>query len=57
MQLTCRRSTERSVLSRIRIERLNNNFRPEIKNFIFEENKDSKILTGDRISIGIAVSF
>ena len=49
-------TTERSVLSRIRIERLNNYFRPEIKNFIFEENKDSKILTGDRISIGIAVS-
>ena len=35
-------TTERSVLSRIRIERLNNNFRPEVKNFIFEENKDSK---------------
>ena len=49
-------TTERSVLSRIRIERLNNNFRPEIKNFNFEENKDSKILTGDRISIGVAVS-
>ena len=47
-------TTERSMLSRIRIERLNNDFRPEVKNFNFEENKDTKILSGDRISIGIA---
>jgi protein involved in polysaccharide export with SLBB domain len=49
-------TTERSVLSRVRIERLNEDFQPEIRNFNYQENKDNKILSGDRISIGIAGS-
>ena len=47
-------TTERSVLSRVRIERLNKDFQPEIRNFNYQENKDTKILSGDRISIGIS---
>jgi protein involved in polysaccharide export with SLBB domain len=49
-------TTERSVLSRVRIERLNKDFQPEVRNFNYQENKDTKILSGDRISIGIAGS-
>jgi protein involved in polysaccharide export with SLBB domain len=49
-------TTERSVLSRVRIERLNIDFQPEIRNFNYKENKENKILSGDRISIGIAGS-
>jgi protein involved in polysaccharide export with SLBB domain len=49
-------TTERSVLSRVRIERLNEDFQPEVRNFNYQENKDTKILSGDRISIGIAGS-
>ena len=47
-------TTDRSVLSRVRVERLNTDFQPEVRNFNYQENKDTKILTGDRISIGIA---
>ena len=47
-------TTERSVLSRVRIERLNEDFQPEVRNFNFQENKNTKILPGDLISIGIA---
>ena len=49
-------TTERSVLSRVRIERLDEHFQPEVRNFNYQENKDTKILSGDRISIGIASS-
>ena len=49
-------TTERSVLSRVRIERLNQDFQPEVRNFNYQENKDTKILSGDLISIGIAGS-
>ena len=49
-------TTQHSVLSRIRIERLNEDFQPEVRNFNYQENKDNKILSGDLISIGIAGS-
>jgi protein involved in polysaccharide export with SLBB domain len=49
-------TTQHSVLSRIRIERLNEDFQPEVRNFNYQENKDNKILSGDNISIGIAGS-
>jgi protein involved in polysaccharide export with SLBB domain len=49
-------TTERSVLSRIQIERLNKDFQAEVRNFNYQENKDAKISSGDRISIGIAGS-
>ena len=49
-------TTERSVLSRVQIERLNEDFQPEVRNFNYQETKDTKILSGDRISIGIAGS-
>jgi protein involved in polysaccharide export with SLBB domain len=41
-------------LSRVRIERLNKDFQPEVRNFNYQENKDAKILSGDRISIGLS---
>jgi protein involved in polysaccharide export with SLBB domain len=47
-------TTERSVLSRIQIERLNQDFQPEVRNFNYQENKDTKISSGDLISIGIS---
>ncbi len=47
-------TTDRSMLSRIRVERLNNNFQPEVRNFNYQENKEAKILSGDRISVGVA---
>ena len=47
-------TTDRSVLSRVRVERLNTDFQPEVRNFNYQENKDTRILSGDRISIGIA---
>jgi protein involved in polysaccharide export with SLBB domain len=47
-------TTERSVLSRIQIERLNQDFQPEVRNFNYQENKDTKIFSGDLISIGIS---
>ena len=49
-------TTERSVLSRIRIQRLNKDFQPEVRNFNYQENKDNEILSGDLISIGITGS-
>jgi len=49
-------TVERSVLSKVRIERLNEDFQPEIRNFNYQENKVTKILSGDRISIGFAGS-
>ena len=48
--------TDRSELNRVQIERMNKEFQPEIKNFNYQESKDSKILSGDRISIGITGS-
>jgi protein involved in polysaccharide export with SLBB domain len=49
-------TTGRSVLSRIQIERLNEDFQAEVRNFNYQENKDTKVLSGDRISIDIAGS-
>jgi hypothetical protein len=47
-------TTEQVCLSRIRIERLNEDFQPEVRNFNYQENKDIKISSGDLISIGIS---
>ena len=49
-------TTDQSVLSNVRIERLNEDFQPEVRNFNYQENKDTKILSGDLISVGIAGS-
>jgi polysaccharide export outer membrane protein len=49
-------TTDRSVLDLIRLERLNADFRPIVKNLNFSEHKDFVILSGDLISIGFAGS-
>ena len=49
-------ATERSSLDMVRIERLNTDFRPEVRNLNYQENKDEKIFSGDRISISNASS-
>jgi len=49
-------STDRSVLDLIRLERLNSDFRPIVKNLNFSEHKDFVISSGDLISIGFAGS-
>ena len=48
-------TTERSVLSST--NRYNEDFQPEVRNFNYQETKDTKILSGDRISIGIATAI
>ena len=47
-------STDRSVLDLIRLERLNTDFRPIVKNLNFSEHKDYTMSSGDLISIGFA---
>ena len=49
-------TSDRSALDEIRLERLNSDYRTVIKNLIFSENKDFKILPGDSVSIGFANS-
>ena len=49
-------TTDRSVLDLIRLERLNSDFRPVVKNLNFSEHKDFVISSGDLISIGFASS-
>lgn len=50
-------TTDRSALDMVRLERLNIDFRPEVRNLNYQENKNTKISSGDRISVGFASSI
>ncbi len=49
-------SSDRSVLTMIRLERLNSDYRTIVKNLSFEEHKNFAISSGDLVSIGFASS-
>ncbi|MEK9773777.1 MAG: SLBB domain-containing protein, partial [Opitutae bacterium] len=49
-------SSDRSVLTMIRLERLNSDSRTIVKNLSFEEHKNFAISSGDLVSIGFASS-
>lgn len=46
--------SDRSVLDMIRLERIDQNYRPVVRNLKFRSSKNEKILPGDQISIGFA---
>jgi polysaccharide export outer membrane protein len=48
--------SDRSVLDMIRLERLDQNYRPVVRNLNFSSAKNEKVLPGDQISIGFAGS-
>ncbi len=47
-------SSDRSLLDLIRLERLDPDYRPVVRNLKYELDKDIKIQSGDQISIGFA---
>jgi polysaccharide export outer membrane protein len=48
--------SDRSVLDMIRLERIDQNYRPLVRNLKFRSAKNEKVLPGDQISIGFAGS-
>jgi polysaccharide export outer membrane protein len=48
--------SDRSVLDMIRLERIDQNYRPVVRNLKFRSAKNEKVLPGDQISIGFAGS-
>ncbi|MDA8806884.1 SLBB domain-containing protein [Opitutales bacterium] len=48
--------SDRSVLDMIRLERIDQNYRPVVRNLNYKSAKNEKVLPGDQISIGFAGS-
>jgi protein involved in polysaccharide export with SLBB domain len=48
--------SDRSALDMIRLERIDKNYRPVVRNLNFRSAKNEKVLAGDQISIGFAGS-
>jgi polysaccharide export outer membrane protein len=50
-------ASDRSVLDMIRLERIDQNYRPVVKNLNIRSAKNEKVLPGDQISIGFAGNY